>query len=323
MGDQLCAYELQRQANIARNAKVLDSLGLGNNARKLPAPTPRGKSSKKTGKIKKVTFVPVEIRRSGRTNGKEVDYVGLTSFLDDEDAGRATSGSRRSGRTKRATPHFEFPTSDRPMRKRKVVTYVDAFDSDDSMEDASNNNDSDDDDGCICKIPHGLQSGKWIDCSQCQRWCHFECAGIDPATQEEELESYSYRCAKCVGDNSSSDDERPPVSRQARCTAAALCYHLRASQLSSLAVGSKHLPFLLAAARLSDFLFLCRILLKCIAHLSCLSFLVDMSSFLCLFAQFLQRLRSTPTPTSLRVFLRSHPFLFLLSLDFLSRVWTI
>ena len=157
----------------------------------------------------------MEQRKCARFTGKKVDYVGLSQFPDDVEERERHPGSRHSSRSnlgKRAAP-FEI-VHERVRRPRKQVTYKEPeYSDDDSSDDRV---DSDDDDGCLCKIETGLQSGRWIDCSRCQRWVHFECAGIDPSTPEEELEDVTYTCAKCDRDDDSSDEEarRPPPSRR-------------------------------------------------------------------------------------------------------------
>ena len=208
----MSAYELERQANIARNQGMLAQLGLADKPLIPPgALNKKSKSGNKggKGKIKRKSPAweePVEQRKCARFTGKKVDYVGLSQFPDDVEERERHPGSRHSSRSnlgKRAAP-FEI-VHERVRRPRKQVTYKEPeYSDDDSSDDRV---DSDDDDGCLCKIETGLQSGRWIDCSRCQRWVHFECAGIDPSTPEEELEDVTYTCAKCDRDDDSSDEE--------------------------------------------------------------------------------------------------------------------
>jgi hypothetical protein len=79
----MSAYELERQANIARNNQVLQGLGLGPNMSSLCMAKPSSTSPKK--KSKSTQEICKAVRRSARTTGNKVDYVGMASCPDDEE----------------------------------------------------------------------------------------------------------------------------------------------------------------------------------------------------------------------------------------------
>ena len=73
--------------------------------------------------------------------------------------------------------------------------------------------------GCFCDTDRHLPTngisfeGVWIQCDDCNRWCHGECAGFDKVTVEE-VETYS--CPVCARNARKTDDAAESAVDQAR-----------------------------------------------------------------------------------------------------------
>ena len=114
----LCAYELQRLANIASNQAVLDSLGLGgdNSLKKPKAPVVRKPTSDDDDDDEKPSALPT--RRSTRNVGTPATYVELSDeFMCMEERGLLKRAKRE---TKQAAPRFdELQAAEADQREQK------------------------------------------------------------------------------------------------------------------------------------------------------------------------------------------------------------
>lgn len=202
----LSTYEQERQDNISRNQAELVRLGLAKaSPPKSVVATPVKKKRATRGKGKKI-IVRHAVRQSDRLAILDrPDYVnmdGAAELDDDEYDSNPTSskkrpqassqhffydthedGSRKSGR-KNLGKKPDVYVPDDPTPKRRRIVHHDASD-----------------ELCFCGNGDEFGNGQYIECDQCKRWCHYECANID---EDDDVDNIAYTCHVCTG--SSSDD---------------------------------------------------------------------------------------------------------------------